>query len=73
MNTLLGALYSVEWDIKILKNELERMWKEAVNARVLSRHLPGGIKETHELSQPGKPIFMPGTAQGRFCTMEIVT
>jgi hypothetical protein len=35
---------------RLINNELERMWKEAIVAKfkVLSRHLPGGTEENHK-------------------------
>lgn len=35
---------------KIMKNELERMWKESVSAKfkILFRHLSGGTEDNHE-------------------------
>jgi hypothetical protein len=56
----------------LLKNELERIWKEAVAAR----HLPGGLRKTaNNLSQvslsrgqdlnPGPPEYEAGGANQR--------
>jgi hypothetical protein len=49
-------IYSVErkdGEMKVNDHESERMWKEAVVAKLmlLSRNLLGGVKEYHENSQ----------------------
>jgi hypothetical protein len=38
-----------------VNDEAERMWKKAVvvKSEVLSRHLPGGTEETHEIPHSG--------------------
>jgi hypothetical protein len=42
---------------RLMYDELERMWKETVVSHVLSRHLPEGTEQTHEILPSGKYVY----------------
>jgi hypothetical protein len=43
--------------LRLVNNELERIWKEA--AVVLTKHLAAGTEEKYEKRQSGQPVSRP--------------